>query len=73
MIGKLRFDDLNIFLQQIKGKKLDFFGVCIFVIRDFFQLPPVRQNAIFTNLSLKAAWRLFRIHELIDIVRQNGD
>ena len=34
-------------LKQIKENKLDFGGVCIIAIGDFFQLPPVIPPAVF--------------------------
>lgn len=73
MIGKKTFDDLNKFLRQIKINNEDFGGVSILIIGDFFQLPPVKMSPIFANPTLTDAWYLFRLHELTEIVRQNGD
>ena len=74
MVGRLTWDDLNKFLRQIKNNdKADFGGVSVLVIGDFFQLPPVKQSAIFEKPTLTDAWYLFQLHELTEIVRQNGD
>jgi hypothetical protein len=74
MIGRLSFDDLNKFLRQIKDNdKEDFGGISVLLIGDFFQLPPVKQATIFAQPTLTDAWYLFKLHELTEIVRQNGD
>lgn len=73
MVGKLTFRDLNKFLRQIKNSNQDFGGVSVLLVGDLFQLPPVKQSTIFQNPSLTDAWFLFQLHELTEIVRQNGD
>ena len=74
MIGRLSFDDLNKFLRQIKDNdKQDFGGVSVLLIGDFFQLPPIQQSSIFDMPTLTDAWYHFQLHELTEIVRQNGD
>ena len=74
MIGRLSFDDLNKFLRQIKDNdKEDFGGVSVLLIGDLFQLPPVKQSCIFDMPTLTDAWYHFQLHELTEIVRQNGD
>ena len=73
MIGRLTFDDLNKFLRQIKNNDSDFGGISVLLIGDLFQLPPVKQNSIFDNPTLTDAWYLFKVNELTEIVRQNGD
>ena len=73
MIGRLTFDDLNKFLRQIKDNDSDFGGISVLLIGDLFQLPPVKQNSIFDNPTLTDAWYLFKVNELTEIVRQNGD
>ena len=74
MIGRLSFDDLNKFLRQIKDNdKEDFGGISVLFIGDFFQLPPIKQSTIFDNPTLTDAWYHFQLHELTEIVRQNGD
>ena len=73
MTGKETFDDLNKYMRHILDEKLDFGGVSILSIGDFFQLPPVKQKFIFMILTLTDAWNLFSLHELHEIVRQNSD
>ena len=73
MVGRQTFEDLNAFLQQIKNNQLPFGGIAILVIGDFFQLPPVKQASIFERLVLNDPWFDFQLHELTEIVRQNGD
>ena len=73
MVGKLTLRDLNKFLRQIKNSNLDFGGISVLLVGDLFELPTVKQSAIFANPSLTDAWFLFKLHELTEIVRQNGD
>ena len=67
MIGKETFDNLNRNLQLIKNCNLDFGGVSILLIGDFFKLPPVKQKVIFSSLRINDAWILFSLHELHEL------
>ena len=49
MTGDETFNHLNKALQLIKKNSLPFGGVSLIAIGDFLQLPPVKQQAIFTN------------------------
>ena len=73
MIGKETFDNLNGNLQLIKNSNLDFGGVSILLIGDFFQLPPIKQKVIFSSLRINDAGNLFSLHELHEIVCQSSD
>ena len=73
MAGKLTFRNLNEFLRQIKNNNLDFGGTSVLVLGDLFKLLSVKQATIFANPSLTDAWFLFKLHELTEIVCQNGN
>ena len=81
MIGNETFEQLNLALQHIKGNNLPFGGISLLVIGDFLQLPPVKQLGVFMHArkgTYKAfngsLWQeLFKLHELVEIVRQSSD
>ena len=81
MIGNETFEQLNLALQHIKGNNLPFGGISLLVIGDFLQLPPVKQLGVFMHTrkgTYKAfngsLWQeLFKLHELVEIVRQSSD
>ena len=59
----------------MKGNKRDFGGVSIITIGDLLQLPPVRMFSIYSMIHqrINDPWLKFKLHELNEIVRQNGD
>ena len=71
MIGELTFNDLDIRLQKIMNNHMPFGGISVILIGDLMQLPPVKQKCIFDNVNYN--WDLFKLHELIEIVRQSSD
>ena len=74
MTDKDTSDDLNVWLRLIMNRDdIDFGGVSILVVGDFFQLPPTNKKYIFRNLTLTDAWYRFEIYELTEIVRQSND
>ena len=81
MTGDDTFKHLNLALQLIKENSLPFGGISVMTIGDFLQLPPVKQNAIYVNakegtyeaLSGSLWQELFKLHELVEIVRQSSD
>ena len=57
---------------------IPFAGISIIVFGDFYQLPPVQQRTIYAEykdawLNLSPLWRLFKIAELKEVMRQRGD
>ena len=52
---------------------LDFGGISILVVGDFFQLPPGNQCYIIKDMSPTDAWYNFEMKELTEIVRQSSD
>ena len=74
MTEKETFNDLNIWLRAIMRREdIDFGGVSLLVVGDFFQLPPGNNQYIIRNLSLTDAWYNFEMKELTEIVRQSSD
>ena len=67
-------------LVEVFGSSSDlpFAGISIIVFGDFYQLPPIQQRTIYAEykdvwLNLSPLWRLFRIAELHEVMRQKGD
>ena len=76
MTGIDTFDALNETLQKIKNNDSDFGGVSIIAVGDLLQLPPVKMAPLFSRIHsrINDPWyRLFKLHELIKIVRQSND
>ena len=84
MTGKETFRHLNRTLQLIKNNTFPFGGISVIAIGDFLQLPPVMQQGIYvkTNQTQKGTYKAlqpdlwekhFKLHELIEIVRQSSD
>ena len=81
MVGNKMFCLLNLRLQQIKENQRLFGGVHVIVVGDFFQLMPVFDQWIFSNLSAEYGplatnlWTQcgFVLHELTQIMRQKDD
>ncbi|XP_028412493.1 ATP-dependent DNA helicase PIF1-like [Dendronephthya gigantea] len=80
MVGNSMFTiQLNNRLKDLKGSKEDFGGVSIITIGDLFQLKPVMDGHIFTDIQSLSSydvlapnlWRkYFRMFELDEIMRQ---
>jgi ATP-dependent DNA helicase PIF1 len=74
MTEKGTFSDLNVWLRLIMRRDdLDFGGVSLLVVGDFFQLPPGNNQYIIRNMSPTDAWYNFEMKELTEIVRQSSD
>ena len=80
MVGNSRFTvQLNNRLKDLKGSKDDFGGVSIITLGDLFQLKPVIDSYVFTdvqclnsyNILVPNLWRkYFKMFELHEIMRQ---
>ena len=80
MVGNSMFTvQLNNHLKELKGSKDDFGGVSIITIGDLFQLKPVMDSHVFTdvqslnsyNILAPNLWRkYFKMFELDEIIRQ---
>ena len=76
MTGLPTFDDLNATLRKIKKDDQDFGGISIIAVGDLFQLPPVKMPHLYSQIHTRINdpwYRLFKLHELTEIVRQNND
>ena len=80
MVGNSMFTvQLNNCLKDLKGSKEDFGGVSIITLGDLFQLKPVMDGYVFTdvqclnsyNILAPNLWRkYFKMFELDEIIRQ---
>ena len=55
-----------------------FAGLSIIALGDLYQLPPINQRPIYAEykdayLNISPLWRLFKIAELTEVMRQKGD
>ena len=57
----------------MKRDDLDFGGVSLLLVGDFYQLPPGNNHYIIRNMSPTDAWYNFEMKELTEIVRQSSD
>ena len=81
MVGDFSFYDLHVRLQEIMTNNDAFGGICILTVGDFLQLPPVKQDPVFSDrkpgsygaLALHLWKDFFKLHELTVIVRQVED
>ena len=67
-------------LIEILGtsEELPFAGLSIIAFGDLYQLPPINQRPIYSEykdplLNILPLWRLFKIAELNEVMRQKGD
>ena len=67
-------------LTEIFGtsEEIPFAGISILAFGDFYQLPPINARPIFAEykdpmLNIAPLWRLFRMGELSEVMRQKGD
>jgi hypothetical protein len=80
MVGNSMFTvQLNNRLKDLKGSKEDFGGVSIITLGDLFQLKPVMDGYIFTDVQCLSSYnilapnlwkRYFRMFELDEIMQQ---
>ena len=80
MVGNGMLNFLYLRLQEIKGNKRAFGGVHIILVGDLFQLRPVGDSWIFSDMSSGYAtlapnlWKQhFKMFELTEIMRQKDD
>jgi hypothetical protein len=84
MVGTDMFLNIHRRLNEIKGTPGDvwFGNVCVLVVGDLYQLPPVKQKCIFKPVKDSLARMCgsgsifldnFYLHELTDIMRQKDD
>ena len=71
---------INTRLQQLTGTKADFGGLSVIAVGDLYQLKPVTGSWIFLDLEKESSslarnlWKdLFKLYELLDIMRQKDD
>ena len=67
-------------LTEVFGtsEELPFAGLPVISCGDFYQLPPINKRPIFAEykdamLNISPLWRLFRMIELTEVMRQKGD
>ena len=71
---------INTRLQQLTGTSADFGGLSVIAVGDLYQLKPVTGSWIFLDLDKESSslarnlWKdLFKLYELVDIMRQKDD
>ena len=82
MVSQKVFFQVHQRLIEIFGVQLPFAGKSVLVCGDLYQLPPVRAFPVFNNRSVENChplqfaaidlWRMFKIVELTEIMRQQG-
>ena len=67
-------------LNEIFGTVNDkpFLGISVITIGDFFQLPPVGERPVYADYknnwqNFESLWKLFKIFELTEVMRQRGN
>ena len=67
-------------LNEIFGKweSIPFSGISILAFGDFYQLPPINARPVCGEykdplLNIAPLWRIFRMSELTEVMRQKGD
>lgn len=80
MIGNQMLNFVNLRLQQIMGSNKSFGGLSVVVVGDLYQLKPVFDGWIFSNLRgdygplATNLWKeLFYLYQLNTIMRQKDD
>ena len=80
MVGNTTLLHIHQRLKDIFGTRssLLFAGITIIVVGDLYQLPPIRKRVIFDNykndaFNLCYPWKVFKMIELIKIMRQKDD
>ena len=78
MVGASTFGHVCEMLKKIKQKTIDWGGVAILAVGDFYQLPPVGQSPVYARPRHISSpgdlapplWDDFLTHELIEVMRQ---
>ena len=80
MVSNLKLKHPHERLNQIFGIPDDvlFAGLGVIVFGDFYQLPPIKGQPVFSPfksniLNLSHPWESFRMTELVELMRQQGD
>ena len=80
MLGNLTLSFIDTRLQQLTGTKAVFGGLSAIAVGDFYQIKPVGDKLICLDLEKGASslaqnlWKeLFKMYELVDIMRQKND
>ena len=80
MVSNLQLLYVHLRLIEIFGcsDNIPFAGLSIIVVGDFYQLPPVQQRTVYADYkdtwqNLAHLWKLFKIAELDEVMRQRGD
>ena len=80
MVSNIQLFHIHLRLIEIFGcaDEIPFAGLTVIAVGDFYQLPPVQQRPVYAEykdawLNLVHPWKLFRIVELVEVMRQRGD
>ena len=80
MVSNLLLLYIHMRLVEIFGCSDDvpFAGLTIIAVGDFYQLPPVQQRTVYADYTddwqnLVHLWKMFKITELLEVMRQRGD
>ena len=80
MVSNLQLLYIHLRLVEIFGcsDNIPFAGITVIAVGDFYQLPPVQQRTVYADYkdawqNLVHLWKLFKIAELHEIMRQRGD
>ena len=80
MVSNLQLLYIHLRLVEIFGSSdnVPFAGLTVIVVGDFYQLPPVQQRTVYAEYNdawqnLVHLWNLFKIAELLEVMRQRGD
>ena len=79
MVGNTTLLHIHQRLKEIFGTTSSLFaGITIIVVGELYQLPPIRKKNVFDNYkndsyNLCHTWKIFKMIELTEIMRQKND
>ena len=80
MVSNLQLLYIHLRLVEIFGcsDNIPFAGITVVACGDLLQLPPVQQRAVYAEYpdvwqNLFHLWKLFKIAELVEVMRQKED